>query len=128
MTSPKKEVLKTKVCCYCGIEKPIKNYYVNNNLPSGFMPRCKVCFNNGNRCRKRKGTAKIMKRDGMAPKLWNVRKSDWVDTFMFLKKIGYELSGDKTIHEQFCERHNLEPRGRMKEKSIQYSPKDLGLV
>lgn len=129
MTLPKKEVLKSKVCCSCKKEKEITSFYRNAAMPTGWEARCKLCKQNKLKCRKPNGTGRYSTgrpkhRD--TPQLWNVRKEDWIETYEFLKTMGYDLS--KNIHEQFCERYNLQPRKRMKEKSIQYSPKDLGLV
>ena len=60
------------------------------------------------------------------PQLWNVKKEDWIETFEFLKQIGYDLSKD--IHEQFCDKHNLTPRKRKYENSIIYTPQELGMI
>ena len=98
-------------------------------MPTGWEVRCKVCKKNKVSCRAKTDRSRAGRpKHRNSPQLWNVRKEDWIETYEFLKSIGYDLSGDKTIHEQFCERYNLEPRKRMYEKSIQYSPKDLGLV
>ena len=132
MSSPEKEVLKSKKCCACNKEKIIDDFYKNRNAPNGYQARCKTCMEADILCRERKSYVRSKNlRTGrpvsLAPQLYNVRKEDWIETYDFLKRIGYNLSGDKTIHEQFCEKHNLEPRKRMYEKSIQYTPKDLGL-
>lgn len=126
MTSPEKEVLKTKICCGCGKEKDIKHFYKNALLPTGYEKRCKICKNSRVKCKKGVGNKRGRPQLKNQPQLWNVRKKDWVDTYEFLKSIGYDLN--KNIHEQFCEKHNLPTRKRMKEKSLQYSPQDLGLV
>jgi hypothetical protein len=129
MTSPEKEVLKTKVCCACRKEKDITSFYRNIMMPTGWEARCKLCKKDKVSCRAKTDRSKSGRPKQMSsPQLWNVKKEDWIETYDFLKTIGYDLSGDKTIHEQFCEKYNLKPRKRMYEKSIQYSPKDLGLV
>ena len=97
-------------------------------MKGGYEARCKMCKKAKILCRKKEGIKRGRPKYLDGPQLLNVRKQDWIETYEFLKMIGYELSGDKTIHQQFCERYNLPPRKRMKEKSIQYSPKDLGLV
>lgn len=125
MTLPKKEPLKTKICCACKKEKDWNSFYRNALMPSGWESRCKVCKNTRVSCRAKKSKViKVQYRD--APHLHYVKKEDWIDTYDFLKLIGYDLT--KNIHEQFCIKYNLEPKERTKEKSIQYSPKDLGLV
>jgi len=133
ITSPEKQVLKSKICCSCGFEKHITSFYKNAYVPTGYEARCKTCKNNKQRCRAEKNYDRSKNLSSGrprqdAPQLWNVRKQDWVETFMFLKSIGYNLSGDKTIHEQFCDKHNIEPKKRTYEKSIQYTPQDLGLI
>lgn len=119
-----------KQCCACLKMKSQDSYWKNNQLKSGFDNKCKICKTQGKYCVKknkvgRPNAGRPSKNN--APQLFNVRKSDWIETYEFLKKIGYDLSSDKTIHEQFCEKYNLKPRKRMYEKSIQYTPKDLGL-
>lgn len=128
MSQEKKEVLKTKICCACKKEKEIKSFYKNKMMPLGYESRCKVCKQNKLKCNGRGEYGKKAGRPQLknTPQLWNVRKEDWIETYEFLKSIGYDLN--KNIHEQFCERYDLKPRKRMYEKSIQYTPKDLGLV
>ena len=131
MTPPEEQVLKSKICCACNKEKEITSFYKNAMMPSGWEARCKTCRYEGCKCRKTKSYERSKnltsgRPKSNAPQLWNVRKKDWIETFEFLKSMGYDLS--KNIHEQFCERHNLKPRKRMKEKSIQYTPQDLGLI
>jgi hypothetical protein len=122
-----------KQCCACLKEKTIDYFWKNKQIKSGYDNKCKVCKNSGKFCVVRRKKPKDKKNSvgrparNNAPQLFNVKKSDWVETFLFLKEIGYDLSSDKSIHEQFCEKYNLKPRKRMYEKSIQYNPKDLGL-
>lgn len=130
MSSEKKEVLKTKICCSCNKEKEIDFYWRNNQTKDGRDNKCKPCKIKGLFCRKKKvktirGAGKPKNING--PQLINVREKDWIEAYEFLKKIGYDLSSDKTIHQQFCEKHNLKPKKRTYERSIQYTPKDLGL-
>lgn len=128
MSLQKKEVPKSKICCACKKEKDITSFYRNAMMATGYESRCKFCKQSKNRCRAENGKDKRSdngkKRN--SPQLWNVRREDWIDTFNFLEKIGYDLHTN--IHEQFCSKYNLEPRPRMKEKSIQYSPEELGMI
>lgn len=129
MSLPEKQVLKTKICSACGLKKSLTSFYKKGKLSEEYEARCKIC--RYNRVKQLKGIESILERGRPkqdAPQLWNVRRSDWIETFEFLKKIGYNLSGDKTIHEQFCEKYGLNPKKRTYEKSIQYTTKDLGLV
>ena len=130
MTSPEKQVLKTKICCSCKEEKRPKDFYVNNHNKDGLSYRCKECFQSGKIC-VRNATPRVKyNRKGRPttdfPQLYNVKEQDWIETYKFLEKIGYDLT--KNSHLQFCEKHNLKPRKRLKEKSIIYSPEDLGLI
>jgi hypothetical protein len=124
MTPREKESLKMKICCACNKEKEIKSFYKSTLYKDGFENRCKICKQNCIKCRK-PAVRKITKKRN-EPALWNVNKQDWVDTYEFLKTIGYCLT--KNIHEQFCEKHNLTPKKRGYEKSVIYSPQDLDLI
>lgn len=131
MSLPKKEVLKSKICCSCNELKEIQSFYKNKHVPTGYESRCKVCKIEKKRCRAEKSYNRSKNLSSGrprqdAPQLWNVRKKDWIEAYEFLKSMGYDLT--KNIHLQFCEKHNLKPRKRMYEKSIQYTPKDLGLI
>ena len=128
MTPLKKQVLKTKICCACKKEKDIRCFYACQKIADGYENRCKICKKERIKCNSNK---KLLKSPGRPkerelPELWNVRKGDWIETYKFLESIGYNLN--ENIHKQFCEKFGLLPRKRMKEKSIQYTPKDLGLV
>ena len=125
----KNKVVETKVCCACNLEKPINYFYRNARLETGYEKRCKVCKRNKVKCRKsaeekRERVGRPNLRD--APQLYNVKKKDWVEMYNFLKKIGYDLT--KNIHEQFCKKHNLKPRKIGYDKTIKYTPKDLGII
>jgi len=127
MTLPNKDVPNTRICRGCEKEKPITSFYRNNLLKTGYEIRCKLCKNGGIRCRKKGDYSRngrpVRKND---PQLFNVRKPDWIETYVFLKKIGYSL--EENIHEQFCRKYNLPTKKRTYEKSVIYSPQDLGLV
>lgn len=128
MSLPEKEVLKTKICCSCEKEKTLNEFWRNRDTKSGYDGKCKYCRVKGYYCKKKPKKESGKPKNIEGPQLYNCSKQDWIETYEFLKNIGYDLSGEKTIHEQFCEKHNLTPRKRMREKSIQYSPKDLGLI
>jgi hypothetical protein len=124
MTLSEKQPLKTKKCCACNIEKSITSFYKNNSYPDCYDSKCKHCKKFKKSCARK--ARKKMETDKYGPKLWNVKKKDWIETYEFLLKIGYSL--EKDIHEQFCEKHNLIPRKRGYEKTIKYSPQDLGMI
>jgi hypothetical protein len=128
MTPQEKQVLEKKICCACKKDKEIKNFHRNKIRPDGYENKCKTCKLNGGKCRRGRTTIKTIykasDRRGMI--LVNVSKEDWVLTYKFLEMLGYSLN--RNIHEQFCERHSLNTRKRMKEKSAYYSPKDLDMI
>jgi len=116
-----------RVCCSCQKQKPLTEYYKNRNVSSGYSGKCKKCVSSGNLCIKKEKSnkKKLIKRE-VGPTLYSVSKEDWLETYSFLKSIGYDLT--KNIHEQFCLKYNLKEKKRTYEKSIQYSPKELGLI
>lgn len=123
-----------KKCCACGETKELKLFYVNNVLRDGHSARCKKCMRNKTLCRQGRpiGSVKKVKetktngiKDSFVEiRLVNTRKEDYVETYKFLKRIGYKL--DESIHEQFCEKHNLEPTEPQTFKHY-FSVKDCGL-
>jgi hypothetical protein len=58
-------------------------------------------------------------------RLVNTSKNDYVETYEFLKRIGYKL--DESIHEQFCSKHDLTPT-EPQTFTHHYSTKDCGLA
>lgn len=126
MYQEKKEGLKMKICCACKKDKDINHFYKNVAYPDGREKRCKICKQSKITCRVLKP-----KKIKVVPKaliLTNIKTEDWIQTFTFLESIGYKLDTQKSIHEQFCDKYGLNPIKRMYEKTIQYTPKDLGLV
>jgi hypothetical protein len=119
--------LETKICGACCKKLSIKWFYKNKSGKDGYDARCKICKKLGKKIYRGEKKQKA-NRAYAHLSLFNPKKEDWIETFMFLKSIGYNLSSDKTIHEQFCEKYNLRPKKRTYEKSIQFSPKELGLV
>lgn len=113
------------MCCGCSKEKPLTSFYKSKMVKSGYDNKCKICKQQGKLCRtgrKRVYNASLKR----GPMLISVSTEDWIEAYRFLQRIGYDLS--LNIHEQFCQKHNLNTRKRGYEKSKQYSPKDLGLI
>lgn len=113
----------TKICCACKKTKELKSFYRNKLFKSGYDNKCKICKFEKKYCRQ-KQSKKLQKSSSL--RLSNITEKDWIDMYNFLTSLGYDISGD--IHLQFCEKHSLKPRNRMKEKSTTFSPKDLGLI
>lgn len=126
MTPKEKELVRTKVCASCGKEKDRRFYYTYKSCRDGLSPRCKICHTQGLEKKTEIINNGGRKRNQDGPALFNVSRKDWIQTYELLEKMGYDLNND--LHIQFCEKHNLEPKRRTPEKSLIFSPKDLGMV
>lgn len=51
--------METKTCSKCGIEKPLSEFYKNNQKKDGLHPSCKFCVNNSVKIYKEKNPEKI---------------------------------------------------------------------
>ena len=122
--APPKE---TKKCPACEVTKPINQFYRNNSLITGYEPRCKVCKNNRISSRV-KGEPKQKSSAEPIMSLVGLSKEDFRKTYLFLQAIGYNLSGDKSIHEQFCLKYNLPVNPEPYNTKYYFSPKYFGLA
>jgi hypothetical protein len=99
-----------KKCTACFQVKPLTSFYKRNHLKDGYDPRCKICVRN-----KTYNPSFISRFETYDPdpafdeifRLRCTKVEDYVDTYKFFERIGYDLQSPKTIHQQFCERHNL---------------------
>jgi hypothetical protein len=124
-----------KTCCACKETKELKLFYVNNVMKDGYYARCKKCMRLGKLCRQGRpfGSTKPVKettgtnrKSGWEEiRLVNPRKEDYIDTYEFLKRIGYKM--DESIHQQFCDKHDLKPK-KSKPFKNHFSPKDCGMI
>ena len=115
--------LKSKICKSCGIEKPIKKFHKTKGISDGYSARCTSCKYAGIKIEKHK--IKTGRPKDMILPFGFISEHDYKLTYEFLRRIGYSL--DRSIHEQFCERHNLIPTTKKVFKDY-YSPKDCGLI
>lgn len=118
------EGLKTIVCPACQREKEVKYFYKNNQNYNGYQPRCKICQQTKKRINPNRPDKPMSSVRALC--LSRIDKNDFIDAYDFLKKSGYDL--ERNIHIQFCEKYGLIPKERTKEKSLYFSPKDLGIV
>lgn len=124
-----------KKCCACQQTKEYKLFYVNNHMKDGYYSRCKKCMSYGKLCRQGRplgSTKPIKETDGKVRKngweeirLINPTKKDYIETYEFLKRIGYKL--DESIHQQFCDKHDLKPK-KAKVKKNYFSPDDCDMT
>lgn len=119
-----KEPVEKKICRACLIEKNILRF---PKLPSGNRGGvCNLCKSLGNRI-KNKDTQKVVKKD-IPLHLAYTQKTDYIKSYSFLKKIGYTLDEENTIHEQFCLKYGFVPSVPKQVFPNHYSPKDLGMI
>ena len=115
--------LKSKKCRACGREKLLKFFYKSSNLKNGYLARCKICYNSKvTSIKKDKGTQKFPKD---AYSLTGIAEKDYKLMYYMLKSIGYSL--DRDIHEQFCEKYNLNIKKREQRSLNKFTPKDFNL-
>lgn len=124
-----------KKCCACKETKELNLFYKNSQITDGYFARCKKCMTNGILCKQGRPTGMKYNVEGRKPakydnsswteiRLVSPTKKDYMETYEFLKRIGYKL--DESIHEQFCNKHDLEPT-EPKEFKNYFSVKDCGL-
>ena len=105
-----------KICKACNIEKPIKQFYKNNVFKDGYDSRCKICKSQNKKIYKGDGDWKKVK---PYQQKWedqfNIKaahKEDFLLMYEFITKIGYDVNQD--VHQQFCDKHNLKYKKRVK--------------
>ena len=114
--------LETKVCKACNIEKDIKNFHRQAAVSDGYMARCKKCKLDGILIPKEKKE----KIEFRPLTLAAPSKEDYIEMYLTLKKMKYDLNKD--LHIQFCERYGLKPNSPKQIFKSHISQKDLGLI
>jgi hypothetical protein len=101
---------------------------VNRKTYDGYFAKCKICNYEKKNCRRGQTPGANQKLKSQYEifglKLFKTTEKDYIETYDFLKKMGYDLS--ESIHTQFCNRYNLTPSSP-KTFLHHHSPKDLGL-
>lgn len=110
--------MNMRECTFCQENKELSAFTKNNLTKDGYLNICKSCFNirAAKYREKRKRTAPT-ELSGL--KLNGTSIKDWCEMYLFFEKIGYDL--EKNIHEQFCEKKNLQPKKRLRENVILFS-------
>jgi len=85
-------------CSICGMYKPEKDFYNRKDSRWGKEPRCKIHFTKRDKDDNRKDSHL---------KLQRVTEQDFIGARILLQKLGYDTSGEISVHEQFKKRHNL---------------------
>jgi hypothetical protein len=85
-------------CRICGDYLPEDQFYKRKDTPYGIDSRCKIHY-----------TKKEEDDDGEMDylKLNPLTEEDFVNTQIFLTKLGYDFSTDEPIYKQFNRRHGL---------------------
>jgi hypothetical protein len=123
--------MEVKVCKACHIERTIKNFNKNSSFSDGYESRCKICKSNGTKIISKsdgkwsKKNHKIKRSDYILP-FTNPLKRDYVQSFTFLRDMGYSL--DQDIHIQFCEKYGLTPNNPKQTFKNTFTVKDCDLV
>jgi len=113
------------------MEKTIKNFNKNSSFSNGYESRCKTCKKDGklivfeNSGKWSKKNQKI-KRSNYMMRFTNPLKRDYVESFIFLRAMGYSL--DQDIHIQFCKKYGLTPNVPKQTFKNYYTPKDCDLI
>ena len=111
---------ETRICVCCGEKKTLNDFYKNATYSSGYENKCKVCKNNKVLIPKEKRQENGTGYDGYSFKISQPSIEDFIEAYTALKKLGYDLTSNKTIHEQFCERYNLRPKKRQSILNTKY--------
>ena len=125
------EPLKTKICKACLIERAVKNFVKSKAFPDGYESRCKICKRNGtkivfeNSGKWSKKSKKIRNSEYILP-FTNPLKRDYVESYIFLREMGYSL--DQDIHIQFCNKYGLTPNDPKKTFKNHFTQKDCDLI
>jgi hypothetical protein len=113
-----------KICKACGSLKLFKDFVKCKSCQGGYTPRCRHCVANDRMIIKHKDKKERLNDDFLA--MSGVDKESYVQMYLFLKRIGYDLT--KPIAEQFAAKYNLKPKKRYAHKLNKYNPDSLGLV
>lgn len=106
-----------KRCTACNKIKSLKSFGINRQNKDGYHYRCKLCMNARNKMmRDAKKTT-----DLSHLRLTNVGLKDYVKAYQLLREIGYDIN--KPIHKQFCSKHKLEYKKRIKKSRNAYTKK-----
>lgn len=72
---------------------------------------------------KKKRTNKLTSKWEDYFRLVGIKKTDYIEMYRFLKKIGYDIT--LPIHEQFCSKYGLKPKKRLANYKNHYTIEEL---
>jgi hypothetical protein len=104
--------LDQKRCTACSKIKSLSFFYKKNTMDDGYTARCKSCVLNKRYNPHYPGNPNFVKADPEFDnmfRLFKTTKEEYIRAYKLLEGWGYDLKSTKTIHEQFCEKHNLNP-------------------
>jgi hypothetical protein len=120
--------LEQKRCTACSKIKSLLFFYKKTTMEDGYQPRCKSCVLNKQYSPHYPGNPNFVKPDlkfGNMFRLFKTTKEEFIESYKLLERWGYDLKSTKTIHEQFCEKHNLKPHIRRIPLDPHYSIESL---
>lgn len=112
--------MEKKICRACQLSKDITSFYKSGN---GYLPRCKQCIRSKKLIYEKKPESHQTKRkwatfDDNHFKIGNPTKSDYQGMWDLLRELGYECNPNKSIHQQFLEKHGLKMKIKSDYKNI----------
>ena len=117
--------MEVKKCKACGLTKGLKSFGKNKNVSSGYNSRCKMCFKDGIKIQRSEKEPLLGSSDRLMLNLAFITKEDYINTFKALRIMGYDLTSELSIHQQFCEKHGLEPLKRKPVGKTIYTKEEL---
>jgi hypothetical protein len=104
--------MEVRVCRACGLTKGLKSFGVNNSLSSGYSSRCKLCVMDGVKIVRPEKEPNLTPSERLSLNLAFITKEDYINTFKALRIMGYDLTSELNIHQQFCKKYGLTPLKR----------------
>lgn len=102
--------MKEKICENCNLVLPVCEFWTVPQRADGYDRNCKTCRKELTK-KRNKETGRL---DLSNLRFNQLRTSDHYHSYKLLERLGYDLESDKSIHEQFCDRHGLQVKKRDK--------------
>jgi len=95
---------ETKLCSRCGIVKPLNEFGVDRKKSLGVSTYCRIC----NRDKQRE--RRLLENPDWVLRTYKEIKKEVIEEHVQLSKellkiLGYDVNGEKSVHQQFMERH-----------------------
>jgi hypothetical protein len=121
-----------KICKVCGINRSIKMFSRNHLCKDGRESRCGICKKLGKKQIRNKSKYKTtpphLQSTDQIMRLSAVTKEDYMKMWELLSVMGYDIHGEKSVHEQFIDKwnkisgHKINYRTKIRETTNMYLP------